>query len=252
MITITYIGHSTTLIKIGGVSFLTDPNFGKRVFIFPRVTPLPMAPSALPPVTAILLSHTHIDHLNISSFKFLSCSIPIIVPEGCERAVGKFVPNPIIELSHYAEHELVDGTIITAVPVSHISGRVSHLKYTRANAYLISSADKKECVFFCGDSAYSEKFREAGNLRHIDVALLPIGSYEPRSIMHRSHMNPAEAVQAFEDLKASHMIPIHHGTFRLSLESPTAPAKWIEKIITDRSDLAAKVHLLKAGEQFQV
>ncbi|MFH0799394.1 MAG: MBL fold metallo-hydrolase [Pseudomonadota bacterium] len=250
-ITCTYIGHATLLLKIGGTTILTDPHFGKRTLCFPRKAPLPFPPSELPTPAAILLSHTHFDHLNIASYKYISCAVPIVVPEGSERAIGQYVPNPIIELSRYADHELADGTKITAVPAIHHSSRLSHLRFTKTNAYLIRRPDAG-CAFFCGDSSYGSHFGEIGNLGEIDLALLPISSYNPRWLLGRSHMTPAEAVQAFEDLKARHMVPIHHSTFRLSLEGLSAPLAWLMKILEDRPDLAAKIHPLKAGEKFSL
>ncbi|HPQ81451.1 MAG TPA: MBL fold metallo-hydrolase [bacterium] len=249
MISCTYIGHATALLKTGKTTLLTDPHFGKRTLFFPRHSPMPFHPSELPDVSAVLLSHTHYDHLDISSYKYVSCSAPIIVPEGAERAIGQYVPNPIIELAHYADHELACGTRVTAVPVVHRSSRISHLRFTRSNGYLVRNPDAG-CVFFCADSAYGEIFAETGNLGKIDLALLPIGSYSPRWPMRRCHMTPAEAVRAFEDLGASHMVPIHHGTFKLSLEKPQAPSEWLRRIVGERPDLSARIHLLAPGESF--
>lgn len=250
MITCTYIGHATVLLKMGGTAILTDPHFGSRTLLFPRREPLPLSPAELPNPACVLISHTHYDHLNISSYKYISTAVPIVVPEGCERAVGQYLPNPIIELSPFADHELPCGTKITAVPVRHRSSRISHLRFAASNAYLVRRPDGG-CVYFCADSAYGPLFGETGNLGRIDLALLPIGNYEPRWPMRRCHMTPAEAVQAFEDLKASHMVPIHYGTFPLSLEGRDAPLAWLKKILEDRPDLAARVHPLKAGERFQ-
>lgn len=249
VITCTYIGHATALIEMGATNLLTDPHFGPRTLVFPRRGPLPFPPQDLPDLGGVLLSHAHYDHLNIASYKFVSVGVPIVVPEGCERAIGQYVPNPIIELSHFADHELACGTRITAVPVKHRSSRISHVRFTSCNAYLIRRPDGG-CVYFCADSGYGPSFAETGNLGRIDLALLPIGGYAPRWPMRRCHMTPAEAVQAFEDLKAAHMVPIHHGTFPLSLEGKDAPLAWLGKILEDRPDLSSRVHPLKPGERF--
>ena len=249
-ISCTYVGHSTALIGIGGAHLLTDPNFGSRVLCSPRRSELAFDPARLPELSCILLSHTHCDHLHIPSFKFISCGVPVIVPEGCEPAVGNYVPNPIIELSHFADHELADGVEITAVPVTHSKSHLFPMVESRANAYLIRKHGSPGTVFFCGDAAYGAQFREIGNLGQIDLALLPIGGYEPRWFMGRVHMTPAEAVTSFEDLRARHMIPIHHGTFRLSLENIEAPIAWLEKILAERPDLATRIHPLHSGEHF--
>ena len=248
--TCTFIGHATTLIGAGEAKILTDPHLSNRTLILKRKSPLPFAPSELPELSCVLLSHTHYDHLNVASYKYISCNVPIIVPEGSEPTIGQYVTNPIIELSHYANFELPDGTEITAVPIKHKSCRISSLRFTNSNAYIIHRPDTKTRIFFCGDSAYGSHFGEIGNLGPIDIAILPIGGYEPRAFMKASHMTPAEAVQAFEDLGAKHMIPIRHSTFRLSLEPIDAPLQWLENITISRNDLTKRIHLLKPGETF--
>ena len=250
-ISCTYIGHATTLIQLGEVNILTDPHFGRRAAFFLRKAPLPFPPSDLPDVNCVLLSHLHPDSFHIPSYKYISCGVPIVVPEGSERAIGRYLPNPVIELSYYADYELPDGTVITAVPVIHRTWRMTRLKIIKANAYLIKQEGQGQ-VYFCSDSAYGPHFQEIGNLGPIDLALLPIGGYKPRWFLKQRHMTPAEAVQAFEDLKARHMITIHHGTFRFALEQIDAPIKWMEEILVSRTDLSNRVHLLKPGESYTV
>jgi L-ascorbate metabolism protein UlaG (beta-lactamase superfamily) len=250
-ISCTYIGHATALIDVGGSRLLTDPNFGKRVLCSPRRSELAFDPANLPELSCVLLSHHHCDHLDVPSFKFISCGVPVIVPEGSEPAVSAFLSNPIIELSHYANHELPCGLEITAVPVIHSKSHIFPGMQSRANAYLVRKQGVRGTVFFCGDSAYGPQFREIGNLGEIDIALLPIGGYEPRCFMGRMHMTPAEAVTSFEDLRARHMIPIHHGTFRLSMENIDAPMAWLTKILAERPDLGNRIHPLQSGEQFR-
>jgi L-ascorbate metabolism protein UlaG (beta-lactamase superfamily) len=212
---------------------------------------LPIIPSEIPQPDCVLLSHTHYDHLNISSYKYISCKVPIIVPEGSERAISQYVSNPIIELCAFAEHELPNGTKITAVPLKHHSSRLSHLRFTKTSGYIIRTPEEGS-IFFCADSGYGPHFQEIGNLEKIDLALLPIGGYLPRWMMKGCHMTPAEALQAFEDLGAAHMVPIHHSTFRLSLEPPNAPVDWLKKILTEREELRSRVHLIAPGESFSL
>jgi len=246
-----YIGHATAILRAGPSVIITDPHFGKRTLVFPRVAELPIDPSELPDLSCVLLSHTHFDHLDISSYKYISCAVPIIVPEGSERAIGRYMPNPVIELSHYAEHELADGTKIMAVPLAHRSSRLSHLRFKKTNGYIVWREGAGR-IFFCADSAYSPLFREIGNLGKIDLALLPIGGYSPRWPMLRCHMSPSEAVQAFEDLRAAHMVPIHYGTFRLSLEPVDEPARILREIVAARQDLSGRIHILSHGESFSI
>lgn len=242
----TYIGHGTVLSEIGDCQVLTDPNFDKRALFSKRKVPLEINLSTLDHISSVLVSHMHYSHLNLNSFKYISAGTPVIVPEGTEPVIGRLISNPIIELNHWSTHELVDHTKITAVPVIHRGGRFSQLRYTGSNGYIV----EKDGItfFFCGDSAYGQHFTEIGNLYKIDVALLPIGAYEPRWLMKRWHMTPAEAVTAFEDLNAAYFIPIHWGTFRLSMEKPNAPVKWLNAILEDRPDLKKKIFILNPGQ----
>jgi len=249
-ISCTYIGQATTIIRFGDTTILTDPHLGRRAFLSPRIGKLPFAPTEIPDPACVLLSHTHCDHLDISSFKYISTGVPIVVPEGREPAVGGFVPNPVIELGHFASHELACGLEVTALPVIHSSSHIVDWGIARSNAYLIRKPSFEGSIYFCGDSAYGQHFRETGNLGRIDLAILPIGSYKPRWLMRNKHMTPAEAVSAFEDLGAAHMVPIHFNTFRLSCESPRAARKWMERILEERPDLKAKIHVLDPGREF--
>lgn len=246
-ITCKYIGHATVLINIGGTYILTDPHFGGRTLIAKRRLPLNINPSLLPDPAAVLISHTHFDHLNIKSYKYISQAVPIIVPEGCDGAITKFVSNPVIELSYFATHHLPDGTQITAVPIKHWGGRFSCLRYTKSNAYLISKGDRH--IFFCGDSAYGPHFKEIGGLAPIDLALLPIACYLPRWFMHKRHMNPEEAVRACEDLRAKNMLPIHWGSFSLSMEPIDEPIAKLKKMVEERPELKDKIHIVGHGEE---
>ncbi len=243
----TYIGHATTLIRIGGTTIITDPHLGRRVFV-KRQTPLAVDFATLGHVGAVLVSHMHYDHCNIGSYKYFSSAVPVIVPENTEPVIGRHIANPIIELAHFATHTLTDGTEIIAVPILHRGGRLSQLRYTASNGYLV----KKDgaTVFFCGDSAYGGHFKELSSLYQIDLALLPIGGYEPRFIMRERHMTPAEAITAFEDTGAKSMVPIHFGTFRLSMENPEAPEKWLRTILEERPELKERVHILAVGETY--
>jgi L-ascorbate metabolism protein UlaG (beta-lactamase superfamily) len=250
-ITCTFIGHSTNFIQYDKATFLTDPLFGDRVLWAKRKGDFPVPLNSLASPTAILLSHAHPAHLNISSYKYISCDTPIFVPEGTAKAIGGHVPNTIIELNHFSSHELADGITITAVPVKHISGRYSHLRYRGNNAYIISQQNEtKYRLLFCADSAYGDHFTHIGELGPLDIALLPIGGYKPKFLARHFAMTPAQALQAFEDLKASHFIPIHHGTFRLSLENVDEPRATLEKILEQREDLRKKIHPLAPGETF--
>lgn len=247
-ISCTYVGHATTIIKLGDCRFLTDPHFGKRVITQKRLTPLAVDPANLPDFDAILVSHAHADHFDVSSFKYLSCKTPIIVPEGKARRFSALFPNPIVELSHFANYELSCGIEVTAVPAVHSFCALLPCIPSKINSYIIRDKKTNTAVFFCGDSAYGPHFSEIGSLGKIDLAVLPIGSYSPSFIMKHNHMTPEEAVSAFKDLGAEKMVPSHFGTFQLSLECADAPEKKLLSLMELQPELKDKVCILKSGE----
>ena len=247
-ISCTYVGHATTIIKIGNCQILTDPHLRDRVLTQKRLTPIGIDPTTLPDFDAILVSHAHIDHFDVSSFKYLSCNTPIIVPEGKARKFTSLFPNPVIELSHFANFALSGGVEITAAPAVHSACPLLPCIPSKINSYVIRDKNTDSAVFFCGDSGYGPHFAEIGSFGKIDLAILPIGTYTPRFLVKKSHMNPQEALNAFEDLKASKMIPCHFGTFQIFLEAPDAPEKKLLSLLELRPDLKDKVCILKSGE----
>lgn len=246
---ITFIGHSTALIEADGRAVLTDPNFNSKVIFVKRQGVLGYDPAGLPELAAVLISHTHIDHLDLPSFAYIKTSVPVIVPEGSGRYVSRFIANPVIELAHWAGHELKGGLKIHAMPAVHPGSHICPHHYKNAASYIIEIGERK--IFFSSDTSYSPHFRDIGNTYTIDCALLPIGSYRPAFFMKRYHMDPKDAVQAFTDLKAGLMIPIHWGAFRLSFEKLNEPAEWLEKIAKERG-LTERIKILRSGEAIEL
>lgn len=241
---LTFIGHSTALIEGNGGAILTDPVFTSHLFHLKRQGPLNWNPANLPPLTAVLLSHTHLDHLNFESFAYIKTSVPIIVPEGSGAFLSRNLRNPVIELSHWANHEIA-GVKIHAMPAIHRNRPFSIYWYKQAMGYVIEIDSKT--IFFSGDTAYGTHFRDIGNTFSIDTALLAVGAYKPLFYMKYYHMNPQEAVQAFFDLKAKTMIPIHWGAFRLGLEKIDEPIEWLQKLISEHA-LPDRIKILASGE----
>lgn len=242
----TYLGHTTLLLSINGVTLLTDPVFDARAGFFRRATPLPIVPSLLPEPTAILLSSTLSDHLQLSSFRFIASTIPVFVPPGTATKLSHFIENPIIEIAPFATHTI--GNIeITSLP---LPCRLFPFLKRSAAGYLIRSG--AQTFFFMGDGAYGNHFREMAGLHPLDVALLPIGGYDPTWIMRGRHMTPPQAIQTFTDLKARHLIPIGWGTFSLSLEPLSEPIAWLERTIAHNTDLRHRTHIVKHGETWRL
>lgn len=239
---ITYLGHSTVLVKSETISFLTDPIFSRRVLFLKRKSPMPVRPESLPEPTALFISHAHYDHLDIPSFKYFSSKTPVILPKGLGKLVARYVNNPLIELSPGGRHEIRPGLKVTAFPVSHQSFRLSGLTYRNACGYLIDLNGTR--IFFPGDTAYRSDFKKLGK---VDVALLPIGPTDPEWFMRSRHLNPADALKLFEEIQADLMIPIHWGTFRLGMEPAGQPLSLLKRLLSSNQH-ADKVAILEPGE----
>ncbi|MBI4196788.1 MAG: MBL fold metallo-hydrolase [Deltaproteobacteria bacterium] len=241
----TYLGHASVLLENEEVKVMTDPLFSEKIFFLRRHTPVGIDPSNLPPLDAILISHAHYDHLDIPSFKYIPSSVPIVLPPGLAKLVGKFLRNPLIELETGRSTEIKKGLLIKAFPVRHYGFRLLPFRYTHCNGYLIKM--NEETAFFPGDTAYRSDFGSFFPDEKIDLALLPIAAYKPRWLMKGRHMNPEEAVRVFEEIQAKQMIPIHWGAFKLSTEPMEEPIGWIKKIAGEKQ-LQAQIQILNPGE----
>lgn len=245
---ITYIGHATVEIASGDKTLITDPVFSQRIFWIKRRSPLPMDPGSIHQPAAILISHAHFDHLDLPSLKYFKLDVPIILPQGLGRLVSKFVKNPIIEIPHGESHQLTPDIRITAFPVTHFGFRFCPLRYNSCNGYIIEMNGTQ--IFFPGDTAYRDDFKNRIPSPGIDIALLPISCYQPEWLMKGRHIGPDQALKIFTDIGAKHFIPIHWGTFKLSTEPFHEPIEWLQRLAAEQG-LTDQVHILQPGEKFQ-
>ncbi len=242
---ITYIGHATTFLEMDGKFVLTDPMFSGKALVVPRVRPPSHRLEELPAPHLVLISHSHFDHLDLNTLKRIPVRATILVPPKVGELVREVFGGRVVELKKW-ETFSINGLTVTAVPARHHGMRFLtdfHRGYT---GYVVQS---NNCtVYFAGDSAYFKGFKKIGQRFSIDIALLPIGAYRPRLYMRLVHMDPREALQAFIDLRARWMIPIHWGTFRLSLERPDEPLQLLKRYM-DRMGLKDRVKILHHGEK---
>jgi L-ascorbate metabolism protein UlaG (beta-lactamase superfamily) len=241
---VTFIGHATALIEIDGVTLLTDPVRSQRLFVLKRLVAPGIPEGGLPDLDVVLVSHGHHDHLDVSTHLRLAKRRTVaVVARNLADLVQRAGYERVVELDweRSFEHE---GIKITALEVNHWGTRGLLPDRRGYTGFLIEGPSGS--VFFPGDTAYTPLFRDYGERFSIDVAILPIGAYRPDSF-RRVHMNPEDAWQAFVDLKARHLVPIHWGTFVLSYEPPDEPPRWILELAA-AAGREADLALLEHGE----
>jgi N-acyl-phosphatidylethanolamine-hydrolysing phospholipase D len=239
-----WVGHSTALIQIDDKVVLTDPVFTSSVGqLSKRLVEPGLDPKDLPPVDAVLVSHMHVDHLSLGSLEEIEPKVKaLLLPRGGTAYLTDGFSFPAYELGKWQAWEK-DGLRVTAVPVDHVGWRYgvdeAWMK-SSFTGYVVEYHGLK--VYFGGDSAYDQRIfvETAQRFPKIDLALLPIAPIEPRSVMRRLHMDPGEAVQAFVDLGAGRMVPIHYGTFVTSTDEPSDPLRELT-IAQKKVDLGPRV-----------
>jgi len=230
---VTWIGHSTLLIQMDGQNILTDPIWSERASPLPflgpkRVTPPAIPFKDLPPVDVVVISHDHYDHLDKPTILRLGNKPLYLVPLG----VGAILKSWGID--HYQELDWWDEFVynkirFTCTPAQHFSGRTPLDRNQSLWASWVIRGNHQN-IYFGGDTGYFPGFAEIANrLGPFDLAALPIGAYRPRWFMSPVHMDPAQAVQAWQDLKARIFLPIHWRTFQLADEPLDEPPQLLRR-----------------------
>ncbi len=229
-IAVTFIGQATFLVQVAGLAVITDPIFSARAsplsWIGPRRVRDPgVALDRLPRIDLVLLSHNHYDHMDLPSLGRIAkrWSAPIVTGLGNGRYLARKGIAGAVELDWWEEFELRPGMRITYVPAQHWSKRgLFDRRHMLWGGHVIGAPGAR--VYFAGDTGYPGHFRDIRDrIGPPDVALLPIGAYEPRWFMGPQHMNPDEAVRAHLELAARVSIAMHFATFQLTDEAIDAP-----------------------------
>ncbi|MDB5375461.1 MAG: L-ascorbate metabolism protein UlaG, beta-lactamase superfamily [Belnapia sp.] len=236
----TFIGHASFLIQLGGRSVLIDPVWSPRAsplrFAGPHRVRAPGQPlDALPGVDLLLVSHNHSDHMDLKTLRKVRrrWAPPTVTGLGNARHLAKAGLRDVPELDWWQSTEAA-GLRVTYVPAQHFSARTPFDRNRSLWGGFVIEAPKGEhgnggTVYFAGDSGWCPHFAEiARAFPRIDLALLPIGAYQPRWFMRTQHMDPGEAVEAHRVLGARRSIGMHFGTFfGLTDEAIDEPERWL-------------------------
>lgn len=246
-----WLGHASFLLQLGGKSILIDPCLTAPPMMTRR-TELPL-PIEKIHADYLLASHGHYDHLDSDSIKTLSGKSTVaLLPLKMGELVKDWNPNMAVQEAGWYQQYTTDKSVsIYFMPARHWHRRSAFdLNEILWGSYIIQSGGKT--IYFAGDTSYDSHFKEIGKLfPKIDYAILPIGAYKPEFMMKQSHINPEEAHQAFQDLNAKTMIPMHYGTFDLSDEPLSEPRTWLDEIAAKKK-ISNRIKHLDIGEIFKV
>lgn len=247
---VTFIGHSSFLLQIGGKNLLIDPNFAKWIFLLKRLRRPGVRMRDLPPIDAVLVTHAHFDHLHRPSLRTIASLSRrksgrrpiIIVPHHLRDLVGDLGFSRVIELEWWQSVQ-IGNLEVTHTPSRHWGARVIRDVHRGYGGYVIRSTDHS--VYHAGDTAYFDGFAQIGRRLQPELALLPIGAYHPESFRN-VHTSPEDALQAFRDLGSRWMVPMHYGSFRLSYEPVGEP---VPRLLRGAQELglAERIRVMEEG-----
>jgi L-ascorbate metabolism protein UlaG (beta-lactamase superfamily) len=230
---VTFIGHASFFIQIGGQNVIVDPNFARWLFVLKRLKKPGVQLGDLPAIDLVLVTHAHFDHLHRPSLRAIvqqarrrRVAPPVIVvPHHVVDLVSDLGFRKVVELDWWDNYHQ-QGLTVTHVPSRHWGARVLKDSHRGYGGYVLRN--HLHSVYHAGDTAYFPGFREIGRRLAPELALLPIGAYNPPSFRN-VHADPSDATRAFLDLKARWMVPMHYGTFRLSHEPVDEPLQFLAR-----------------------
>ena len=248
----TWLGHSTVLLKIEGFTILTDPVFSTRVGLnfgpltvgIKRLVEVATSIEELPPIDLVLLSHAHMDHFDLPSLRRLENT--------ATHVVTAVKTADLLRTRRYrAVHELrwnatvqAGAAEVKAIQVAHWGARMRSDVYRGYNGYVVEVGGRR--IVFGGDTAYTENFKQVRSSKPVQLAIMPIGAYDP---WIRVHCNPEEAWTMANHTGAEYILPVHHQTFQLSREPRSEP---MERIVAAAGSQPERVCLHDIGEEFHL
>jgi N-acyl-phosphatidylethanolamine-hydrolysing phospholipase D len=251
-IQLTWIGHASFLIQVGGLNLLTDPVFSDRVSPVPFIGPKRKAPPGipfddLPRIDAVLISHNHYDHLDKPTIKKLGNAPRYFIPLGLQDWFAALGINRVSQLD-WGQTSFIGDILIHCVPAQHFSGR-GPFSFDRGlwAGWVIET--KQGTIYFAGDSGYASHFKDIGRrFGPIRLALLPMGAYRPRWFMRPMHMDPADAVLAHQDLGSALSVGLHWGTFKQTIEPLGEPPLYLRKAMREAGLRPDEFLVMKFGQ----
>jgi L-ascorbate metabolism protein UlaG (beta-lactamase superfamily) len=247
-----WLGHSTVLIKIDGFTILTDPVFSTRAGVHlgvvtlgvKRLTSPALELKDLPPVDLVLLSHAHMDHFDIPSLRRLENPAVSVVTASRTSDLLRVGQYRAVHEAGWDENVRVGPVTVRGLEVNHWGARLRTDTYRGFNGYLIQSGRYR--VLFAGDTANTDKLtRIAGNKR-VDLAIMPIGAYNP---WIRFHCDPEQAWRMSQEARSEFFLPVHHQTFSLSREPLLEP---LERLHDAAGASASRIVLRDIGAEFRL
>jgi L-ascorbate metabolism protein UlaG (beta-lactamase superfamily) len=240
---ITWIGHASFLLQTPKHNILIDPNWANWMSVIRRLRHAGMAIEHLPEIDLVLITHAHFDHLNRRSLRKVASRQPIIVPEGVGSLVHNLGFDAVHEMGWWDTWEFKKLKIIFT-PAKHWGARLLIDRHRKCGGYIIEYDGRR--IYHCGDSTYFDGFKEIGKRYAPEIALMPIGAYQPPSGRDH-HIGPEQAIKAFLELKSQIFIPMHFGTYRLSFEPMAEPPQRLMKAAL-REGIVNKIRVLKEGK----
>ncbi len=248
---LTWLGHSSFLVQLDGVSLLLDPALGEGIgpaALLRRNAPPGVPVEKLPHIDACLVSHDHYDHLDLPTLEKVRCLV--VAGLGLENVFSK--ARLLYAPLGWWQSTPIGGVTVTFVPAQHFSQRsLSDRGKSLWGGFVIQGSSAT--LYHAGDSGYFSGFAEIGRaFPGIDAVMLPIGAYEPRWFMRTMHMDPGEALQAFQDLGARLFVAMHWGTFKQSDEPLDEPPRRLEAERSKRGIAPDRVRVPALGETLEV
>jgi len=239
---ITWIGHASFLIQFKDLNVMIDPNFANWLFFLKRVKHSGLKLKDLPPIDLVLLTHAHFDHFHKRTLRRLKAPKIGVMPWGMGELAQGLGFSRIIELEWWESFSRGNWKV-TLTPGRHWGARMISDEHRGFGGFILEYEGRR--IYHAGDSGYFDGFKEIGRRCPPEIALLPIGAYQPDAF-RKVHMGPDDALKVFRDLHARWLVPMHYGSFKLSFEAMDEPPKWLAEL-AHKQGLSHHLKILEEG-----